>query len=911
MSFTDTLPANTVKLTSYVTAPVQVSSVDTATGSESVSIRVFIIADSATGVDAAAITVLTNDQSVGSEQVAGLSATVSVSDIGQATETAQKTYAELISADQSTGADIAAIKLMEESDAATAAEEMSLQVLVIDKASAVEEIAYREFTSSDTSSAIDLLSQKEMALISDLSSGSESSVINLNRVETATGIEITTFERVLGDLANGIEVRLSPIPVRALDAAAGLDITFKAVKFRVDGATGSEVAWVTLLARDVGAVTEAVSSIARTAADLASGVEARLSPVPLLRSDVASGLDAALFSYRELQRLDAATGRDATAQRAITGVSDSATGADTSRVNKVVTDSGAGTDFTAAMSKATSDLAKGAEVRLSPIPLLRSDAAAGLEAAWFYWWEGTRSDKAVGKELPTGRQLTEADRAPAAEGAFLGLARLDSATGTDRHVERDLTIQDSAAGAEVRLSPIPVKVFDAAAGREVIIYREFTRLDSGAGADLPLLEMVVPPIPQMPWTAISSSKHQGYTDAELAQEPKASVTMGSRGVTAFSAALGNSIERSFSTAAEPSAFAGTALTSAIKSDSSLESRGNSFASQVAVQDISADRSLNTGQGAYAEESLLNELKTMHSELENSDRFNSETLAERLAHSYGSALYSSHIPPVLLEEAGKLTALAKADISAAQTYLSAAVRDGILASLLASATSGASRFLTSTAVEQILAGMGVSNKDALSFIGRPIANSIILGINQEAEKIQTPPIAVDEKLMAGPLDSTIKQTFSKAEVRPPVIMGLEVKDRYTSSSRVFEENILRGMTLLLKFVTSGLRYLLDLQSLEYGFRYVNAGDPVLQSDHNLFVSALQLFVTFAERLASERFSNDPDVGAALENLKNAVSKLRIVKSFDVIMPDDHNQVVESIEMAREFIRVIRQKIGLYT
>ncbi|MFP3265623.1 MAG: hypothetical protein RXO54_07305, partial [Acidilobus sp.] len=472
-------------------------------------------------------------------------------------------------------------------------------------------------------------------------------------------------------------------------------------------------------------------------------------------------------------------------------------------------------------------------------------------------------------------------------------------------------IQDSAAGAEIRLSPIPVKASDAATGREVIIYREFTRLDSGAGADTPILEMVVPPMPQMPWTAISSSKHQGYASAELAQEPKASVTTGSRGVTAFSAALDNSIGSSFSTAAESSAFAGAELTSTIKSDSSLESRGNSFASKVAVQGISADRSLNVDQGAYAEESLLNELKATYSEQENSGSFNGETLAEKLMHSYGSALYNSHIPPVLLEEAGKLAALAKADISAAQTYLSAAVRDSVLASLLTSAAGGASRFLSSTTVEQILAGMGASNKDSLSFIGRSIANPIILGVSQKAEEIQTPPVAVDEKIMAGPLESMIKQTFNKAEVRPPVIMGLEVKDRYTSSSRVFEENILRGMMVLLKFVTSGLRYLLDLQSLEYGFRYVKPGDPVLQSDHNLFVSALQLFVTFAERLASERFSNDPDVGIALKNLQNAVSQLRIVKSFDVILPDDHNQVVESIEMAREFIRIIRQKIGLST
>jgi hypothetical protein len=120
-----------------------------------------------------------------------------------------------------------------------------------------------------------------------------------------------------------------------------------------------------------------------------------------------------------------------------------------------------------------------------------------------------------------------------------------------------------------------------------------------------------------------------------------------------------------------------------------------------------------------------------------------------------------------------------------------------------------------------------------------------------------------------------------------------------------------MLLLIKFVTSSFQYLVELQSLENGFRHVNEGDEILQSDHNLFVNALQLFVTFAEQLTNDRFSNDADVGIALENLKNTVSKLRIVKSFDVIVPDDHNQIVESIEMAREFIKTVRQKIGLYT
>lgn len=269
MSFVSSLPANTVKLTSYAPAPVQVSSVDTATGRESVTGRAFIIVDSAAAAEAASIVVLAADQGTASEQVAGLAAAVSAADVGQGAETAQKTYAELIGTDQSAGVDVAVSKLMEEYDSAAATESLSLLLLAADRATVAEVIAYREFTSSDSALAADLLSQKEMALAGDLSRGLESSVISLYRAETAAGIEAVTFERMLGDLANGAEVRLSPIPVRALDAAAGLDITFKAVKFRVDGATGSEIAWVTLLARDVGAATEAISAIARTTSDLA------------------------------------------------------------------------------------------------------------------------------------------------------------------------------------------------------------------------------------------------------------------------------------------------------------------------------------------------------------------------------------------------------------------------------------------------------------------------------------------------------------------------------------------------------------------------------------------------------------------------------------------------------------------
>jgi hypothetical protein len=911
MSFIGTLPANTVKLTSHVTAPVQVSSVDTATGSESVSIRIFITMDSANGVDTAAITVLTNDQSVGSEQVAGLSATVSVSDSGQATETAQKTYAELISADQSTGADITVIKLMEESDAATAAEEMSLQILAIDKATAAEEIAYREFTSSDTSSAIDLLSRKEMALISDLSSGSESSVINLNRIEIATGIEIITFERGLGDVGSGIENRLSPIPVKVTDTAQGLNITFKTVKFRIDGAVGSEIASIILLVHDNGAGSEAVPAISRMVSDLTKGSEIRLSPIPLLRSDAAIGHDVSLFSYRELQRPDATTGIDATTQRTMIGIADGAAGIDTSKINKVVADSSIGTSFTITLSKATSDLTKGSEIRLSPIPLLRSDAAIGHDTAWFYWWEGTKSDTAIGKELPTGRQLIETDRGSAAESMLVGLARLDSATGTDRHVERDLTILDSAAGIENRLSPIPVKVTDTAQGLEVIIYRVFARLDLGAGIDLSILEMVIPPISQSPWTTISSSKHQGYTYTTLAQESKASIMTESRGVTAFSAALGNSIKPSISTSTQPSTFAGKKLSNIIKSNYLSMSMGNSFTNQVAVQDINVEKTLNMDQDTYTKTSLLNEVKSTHTELENSDRFNSEALAETIMYSYDSALYNNYIPPILLEESGKLIAMEKADISTIQTFLSTKINDSIFLSSPPVIINRANQFLTNVVVQQILMSVSSSNKNTLSFISKSIFNSINLSMNQEMRELHAMPIVIDERLILSLIESTIQQTFNKIKMQLPMILGQRFANRYTSNSRVLVEIILRGMFSLIKFVTSSFQYLVELQSLENGFRHVNEGDEILQSDHNLFVNALQLFATFAERLTNDRFSNDSDVNIALENLKDAVSKLRIVKSFDVILPDDHNQIVESIEMAREFIKTVRQKIGLYT
>jgi len=78
-----------------------------------------------------------------------------------------------------------------------------------------------------------------------------------------------------------------------------------------------------------------------------------------------------------------------------------------------------------------------------------------------------------------------------------------------------------------------------------------------------------------------------------------------------------------------------------------------------------------------------------------------------------------------------------------------------------------------------------------------------------------------------------------------------------------------------------------------------------------VDFCNLFLQFANQLASDLFPDDAEVKTKLSNLTYAVGKLRKAYVFDLVSPRDHNTVVDAIIKMREFMSKIREKIGLPT
>jgi hypothetical protein len=104
-------------------------------------------------------------------------------------------------------------------------------------------------------------------------------------------------------------------------------------------------------------------------------------------------------------------------------------------------------------------------------------------------------------------------------------------------------------------------------------------------------------------------------------------------------------------------------------------------------------------------------------------------------------------------------------------------------------------------------------------------------------------------------------------------------------------------------------LAEMENIAPTLRYVTPKAYVLHTDHNRVVEECQTFLKLAEALVSELFIYDPEVKNKLEEVRLATSKLRKVMIFDIVSSRDHNLTVEAIFKMREFIILVRQKLGL--
>ena len=909
MSFTNTFPVNIIKLALAAIPPVQIERADSAVGGESVTTRIFILSDSASGIEITNITRFESDQGAGVEQIVSLSAYLPASDIGYSGELAQKTYAETLVIDQSEGIEEIAGRYIEIADSAGGTELAKIYLISIDGASAAEIVIEKIFASFDQSSATDRLTQKEMGSIADYSNGSEGALISFNMIDIATTSEAIIFERIIADISGGSEKRLSPIPVKSADVATTIDITVRSVRSRSDGATGIEASWISILALDKGIATDIVAILSKATKDSSAGTEKRLSPIPLAGFDTSSGYEHSQFGYREWIRIDNATGTGKVAEKYIDKVIDGSIGADISEINKYVGDRSSGIDISFTMSRLIIDRATGIENRLSPIPLLRSDGVTGYDRAWFYWWEGKSSDSAIAREGLTGKQMILPETASAIEKALIGLAGSDSAAGVDIYTSKGINVLDAAIASENRLSPIPVKVSDIAQAIEDIVYRTFTRPDAGIGNEAPIIEAYLAPMLQPLNSESSISTHEGYVNGSMNEEAKASIGAGSRGLTVFASASDNSLGSSFSTSGRSSAFADMTLANAINPDESISTEKTGVPSEVAVQSINTDNSINIEGGVYAEASDVNRINSNLVEQERAETVNSGIVNETTMQSIGHAIYRTYTPQALLDESGKLRSAENTDVSMEQTFKPIESDGKLFVSSNPISGNRSDQFLSEIAEQMISLGSKITSGDMQNFVSESIDLVINLGKEQEAGEMHGQSITIDDKIALNQLRNVMEQSYIEIKSLLPIIASYTSAERYTFNSQEFTENAIYGLTLFYRFVTASFLYLAKLQELEKSLRYVKEGDEVQHTDHNIFVDAFQLFLEFAEQITIDRFRNDPDVNGALDALKSAISNLQKVKAFDVINPEYHNQVIECLLTGREFVKIIRQKVGL--
>jgi len=191
------------------------------------------------------------------------------------------------------------------------------------------------------------------------------------------------------------------------------------------------------------------------------------------------------------------------------------------------------------------------------------------------------------------------------------------------------------------------------------------------------------------------------------------------------------------------------------------------------------------------------------------------------------------------------------------------------------------------------------------------NQLLAFLNYGTREILKPSISLISNILLSLRYPLYPFTYKLLSLTFPIRAGFKRNMGYRALIIELINEIYESVFLRIRYVTASYRFLLELQRLVARMRYVSSGDIILQNDHNLFVDACELFLRFATQLRDDLFADDPEVNDKLLDVFLAVDRLRRVYGCDMLTADDHNSVVEAVLKIREFIKVIREKIGLST
>ena len=96
---------------------------------------------------------------------------------------------------------------------------------------------------------------------------------------------------------------------------------------------------------------------------------------------------------------------------------------------------------------------------------------------------------------------------------------------------------------------------------------------------------------------------------------------------------------------------------------------------------------------------------------------------------------------------------------------------------------------------------------------------------------------------------------------------------------------------------------EMDSCLAKLRYVSEGDDVLAEDHNVPVDCIKVMRSWLSNICNT-YGIDPSY---VQELDPYIEKLRYVSSGDLILPEDHNTIVDALRKAREVIEKIETEL----
>jgi hypothetical protein len=806
----------------------------------------------------------------------------------------------------------------------------------------------------DTGLTVELVAGKAFSAL-DSAVGSELAKILLSLLDQASTIEQVAYiaagilkrdygygaeqaykpyaENMQSDQAAGSEVRLSPQFRFKLDSAVGIDQTSrKDMRYLKDLASTLEQAVIGLNRFDT-ALAQEILTLEKILKDLAVGSELRLSPIPLSASDIAYTTERSWFYWWEGLRTDQAVGTDQTAVKNMKPIIDQAVGSEVTKFGRLLKDTATATEIITYVNRTFRDQAFGAEQRISPSPLFRSDVASGLERAWFYWWEGKRIDQAVGTEKTVKKLMKQLDTASTIEQAFIGLKRADQALALEKIIHRALTTLDQSVGMENRLSPIPIKTTDLALALEKVIHRTLETLDQSIGTETSKVQLYLPPLPQIINATITSSTHLGAEAKLLTQKPAAQLatalrdfssiqpartlpqqiqitkTMQTRGITAFARLIQLTLEATRSANIQQSLFIKKTFSNMPSANIQTLTRSGTAFAETLTQNINLEKLLTAKASLYKQTLTQNLLQAFHTQQTRPDTGKYVSLTEIVTYAFDHAKRQTYTAPLILSQAGKLYTATEAKLSPEQTFKTIEAMDKVTILLPMLASHIPEQYLRKTITQPIYYSYTALSSPITNIIRQTITQILLSGGEHRTKQALITPVTLTPNLILALAYKPTRPTFQSTLLTLPILHGVGWMKEYRTFIYEVIYEILCGIFSLPAYITTAYKYLKQLQDLALKFRYVNIGDYILHTDHNTIVEACQIFLKFAETLVNDLFKGDIDLTSKIEEMQTATSKLRKVLIFDIVTARDHNLTVECINKIREFIKLVRHKIGL--